>query len=253
MPAKLAEAMTYKRQAWPAVVRAVAGEDQFPAAAEAARMYAGPGLREVTLDEPDAYWRLLKSMWAEGHTFVLLEHDIVIEEGVIADLLACPGWFCGRAYLMMGAAFGAAFGCTKFDARLIALYPNAWDDIVACHDQMPGAYFRPGEGPTHWRSLDSRFAWLLQRIYGFGIQCTHWPAIPHLNPTFMAGRDPYEAARQSPHPRPHHCIQGHPCRCLLGAEQHPCPARSNLDGSGVIVHTQPRLESSGQEAPGVAA
>ena len=176
-----------------------------------------------------------------------MERDIVLREGAIEDLQGCPGAWCGFTYLIMGCAFSAAFGFTKFDSRLINAYPNVWTDMIDEYPNMPPAF--QGGGPKHWRCLDSRFLWMMQRVYGFGVICSHWPALVHLNTTMLGDRDPYELAKASPNPAPHTCWKGHFCRCLLGFTGHSCPARSGLDDSGVVVHTEPNLASSEQVLP----
>lgn len=216
----------------------------YPAAMEAAERYA-PGLEVVTVEGDFAYYDLLAEDWTRDDDMYLIEHDIVIREDTIRDLSECVCAWGGFAFLVMGCAFTAAFGATKFDRRLKRAYPNLWQDMITEYPRIPAA-FQDEKGPRYWRTLDSRFAWMLERVYGFGVQCTHWPALPHLNPIMMGDRDPYEAASRSPNPKPHACWQGHFCRCLLGVTGHPCPARSGLDGAGVLVHTTPRLAQSSQ-------
>lgn len=126
----------------------------------------GPGTDE-------AYFNLLHAVWAEGAAFTVVEHDIVVFPGAIADLEACSQPWCGRPY-SMGGSMEAALGCTRFSAALVANNPGVVDAI----DRLP---FDGITKRRHWGRLDTRLAQVLHDQLGLTIH-THWPAVEHLNP-----------------------------------------------------------------------
>jgi hypothetical protein len=113
----------------------------------------------------DAYWKLLRDLWAKRQTFIILEHDIVPPEGALEAIWACPRDWCGVPY-PVGRIWGVWHGCTKFGRDLIRRYPEAvrsmrvhsWDALDA---QLIDYIQRRQKERAHW----------------------HWPAALHLNET----------------------------------------------------------------------
>ena len=131
------------------------------------------GVEYVDVSGDDyAYGRLLRRLWADAETFLLIEHDVVPWLHTIPEMLLCPEPYCAAPYAW-GQAVGVALGCTKFDGLLMRAYPDAAE--VAC--RIPSNYGRPG----HWRQLD---VWLqaavLRDLYGYQPHC-HLPAVAHRN------------------------------------------------------------------------
>ncbi len=126
-----------------------------------------------------SYFELLSQLWAEGETFVIVEHDILVYPGAIQEIWDCEVPFCGKPYVIHGG-FAACFGCTKFDASFLRAFPNAM--------KMGGARQHPmglGTGYTHWETLDSRIVAALSEL---GWSCNgsqwphqHWPSVRHLH------------------------------------------------------------------------
>jgi hypothetical protein len=83
----------------------------------------------------DAYWRLLRELWADGESFILIEHDIVVTPLVIDRLTKCTSspW-CTHPYLGAGwkdgypkALVQTSLGCVRFDQELILDHPEVWE------------------------------------------------------------------------------------------------------------------------------
>lgn len=101
--------------------------------------------RDVSADD-EAYWRLLADLWAEGESFVLVEHDVVIVEGIVDALAACPFDWCCAAY-PYGRGTIVGLGCTKFTAPLLARVPDAVERAGLVEDRT--------HPPRHWCRLDA--------------------------------------------------------------------------------------------------
>lgn len=101
--------------------------------------------------DDEAYWRLLRDLWDEGETFVVVEHDIVLGAYTLVDLARCEGEWCTCPYpYFHGRYYG--LGCAKFSDRLIARVPELMDLVGKMSDA--------DHPPRHWCRLD---AWI-QRV-----------------------------------------------------------------------------------------
>lgn len=100
-----------------------------------------------------AYARLLADAWRAPGDLVVVEHDVGIRPGVIAELLACPRPWCGFSY-PVGDVLLVALGCTKFSAKLREQLPAAMDAAAADTDS--------GVPAGDWRRLDVRLAAVLE-------------------------------------------------------------------------------------------
>ena len=103
-----------------------------------------------------AYPEFFQARWAEGETFINVEHDVVPWPGAIEQLWDCPHDWCWFSYPGW-TADEAPFGCVKFSAALIAEHPGVWD-------QYPGLLKAQG-GPcfTAWCGLDVYWWWYALR------------------------------------------------------------------------------------------
>lgn len=128
----------------------------------------------VHLDDPEyGYGRLLQQVWAQGETFAIVEHDIVVNPGTIADFDSCPELYCAAPYAWT-TQVGPALGCTRFRTELLESVPDAIDQVLA----TPSAWGEPG----HFRQLD---VFLMRRVLRdqHGLQPhVHLPPVEHLNP-----------------------------------------------------------------------
>ena len=78
-------------------------------APHAERVYVG--------DDPTDYWQLLRRVWADGRSFILIEHDIEFSGECIEVLEECSSPFCTVA---------GYFRLTKFDAELMERTPDVF-------------------------------------------------------------------------------------------------------------------------------
>jgi hypothetical protein len=113
---------------------------------------------------PDAYRELLEECWAQGESFLLVEHDIEIHERVVSELQACQEPWCAFPYAI-GAPGGdlidSSLGATRFSAALL--------------EALPGLI---GSLPVRdWRRLDCEIAPRL-RSAGFAPH-VHSPPVSH--------------------------------------------------------------------------
>lgn len=79
----------------------------------------GVSAEVVVLDNGYGYGRLLDRLWADGETFVLLEHDVVPWPGAVDALLACDEPWCVHEYPFAANAVRWALGCVKVAERLL--------------------------------------------------------------------------------------------------------------------------------------
>ena len=116
------------------------------------------------------YFDLLSSLWADGETFCIVEHDIVVHETAMRELDECPNDWCGFPHEYMGDV-GYYLGCVKFGADLIARHPDA---VVRTGVIFDGLYPK-----RHWYRLDSRLQTTILGNRG-EVKCQHLPQVRHL-------------------------------------------------------------------------
>lgn len=130
-----------------------------------------PACEYVALgSNPTAYWSLLDRLWPQRESFVLVEHDVEIHEGVLRALTYCPKPWCVFPYAGPanygpggGVLFDQALGCTRFRSSLLVTSPGVISGIDAkSHD---------------WRGLDARVAGALRSL-GHRPH-VHWPEVLH--------------------------------------------------------------------------
>lgn len=111
-----------------------------------------------------SYWELLTKVWADSHSFVVVEHDIEIHEHVLTSFAACPEPWCVYLYLYRGRRFfSQSLGCSRFRDSLLEERPNLIADFQgACR---------------HWNSLDGRLIYELGEI-GYRAHA-HCPPVTH--------------------------------------------------------------------------
>lgn len=135
----------------------------------------------------DGYWKFLAGMWANGQTFVNVEHDVIVRPDTLDELDQCPEQWCSFPVPYMSGAY-AGLACAKFGQPLIAAIPDALDRIATMSDA--------GHPPKHYCRLDS---WLQDRILpstGFR-RHYHDPPLGHYRPD---GADPWPShGCQVPH------------------------------------------------------
>lgn len=117
----------------------------------------------VELHGDHGYSDLLKTLWAEGETFVLVEQDVLPWPGAVEELHNCVGLWCSCSYIHNGAhGLYHMLGCTKVSARLIGMLPHVWDK------------------PVHWTRCDTH---LYHEARALGQDPhPHRPPVVHLHP-----------------------------------------------------------------------
>lgn len=66
----------------------------------------------------EAYFDLLEALWAQGETFLIVEHDMAVHRGVYDALVTCNGAWCQVPYLVAGQVQGA-LGVARFHKVLL--------------------------------------------------------------------------------------------------------------------------------------
>ena len=82
-----------------------------------------------------AYSDFLRERWAEGESFINIEHDIVPWPGAIEEIAECPEPWCGYAYhtgpsLDPHPYWHPMLGCVKLGAELIRRTAGMWDEHI---------------------------------------------------------------------------------------------------------------------------
>lgn len=96
-----------------------------------------------------AYFDLLSQWWSEGRSFIVVEHDVVVNPDSIDEIEACPHDWCAFPYRYMDRERQYGLGCVKFSADLIARCPDAMMRVGVMSD--------PTHPKRHWCRID---AWL---------------------------------------------------------------------------------------------
>ena len=107
---------------------------------------------------PTAYHELLAGLWREGQAFTVIEHDVVVRPGAIAELDRCPERWCCAVYRSAVGPLIGGLGCTRFSGQLLQEHPAVFRTI----DHLP-----PDGTPRHyWGRLDTRLKIVLMQSEG---------------------------------------------------------------------------------------
>jgi hypothetical protein len=111
-----------------------------------------------------AYYDLVRELWSQGETFIVVEHDIVIWPGALRVTWECPHPLC--VYYAPGPVGVIGLGCVKYGKDLISSFPSHLDNI--------------DPSQRSWRMLDKSLTWdLINKGISFH---NHEPMVSHLNP-----------------------------------------------------------------------
>lgn len=102
------------------------------------------------------YWTLLYDLWQAKQSFIVVEHDIVVNETTIDELRVCEHDWCAMPFPYRGEEKAYSLACTKFSAGLIGRYPKLLEIVGGMSDA-----FHP---PGHWCRLDAWTYELLTRL-----------------------------------------------------------------------------------------
>ncbi len=125
------------------------------------------------------YGGLLLDWWRRGEPFVVVEHDIVINDKVLPQFEECDHDWCCFAYsTAKRGRLVHSLGCARFSARLLE------------RTQKDAGYLRI----CPWWACDQAIAKICMRA-GFAAH-THWPMVEHRHNQFVGddsdGREPDE-------------------------------------------------------------
>ena len=122
------------------------------------------------------YWQMLTHLWAQGESFILVEHDVEIHGSVFPEFLNCWRPWCVFPYSGppilgggLGAPFERALGCTRFRSDLLREHPQLISSI--------GLDWRRPEEHRDWRGLDARIASALDQAGE--VPHVHSPPVRH--------------------------------------------------------------------------
>src|SRR4051812_16119673 len=77
---------------------------------------------------PFDYHELLKSLWHQRETTILVEHDVLPWPGALQELWQCPCKWGSYSYpLHGGVGIHHGFGCTKLTRELMDAVPDVWE------------------------------------------------------------------------------------------------------------------------------
>lgn len=100
----------------------------------------------VKMTDDFTYGRMLADLWSYGETFCIIEQDVVVQPGTLAEMDGCQERWCAYPTGYMGSYLWG-LSCVKFGAGLLARYPNAV--IEANQIDIP-----PLHPPGHWCTRD---------------------------------------------------------------------------------------------------
>jgi hypothetical protein len=113
------------------------------------------------LDTGTGYHMVLREAWRQGESFLVIEHDVAIHNGVVPQLEACPEPWCLFPYSGGHEMLVGGLGCTRFSGELTRRFP----DLV---DSLPS---------NEWWQLDSLIdGALIERGVAMHV---HEPAVAH--------------------------------------------------------------------------
>ncbi len=140
-----------------------------PATAAALDATSAPWEAVDVSSDDESYWRLLRDLWADSETFLIVEHDIVVRPSTVVEMAMCPSQWCAARYPYFNGNH-AGMGCAKFGTSLLRALPDAIGEIG---DRFDGSHPR-----RHWCRLD---AWLTRLLHQRGIPlCTNHAPVGHV-------------------------------------------------------------------------
>ena len=100
------------------------------------------GARFVDTSSSDfRYYELMRELWSEGETFIIVEHNVVPDDDLIADLWSCSQDYCSISH---------SLACVKFGAGLVRRWPSLFEEMVPMRWGQVDTYIREGlEGGEH--------------------------------------------------------------------------------------------------------
>jgi hypothetical protein len=113
----------------------------------------------IQVVDEGAYWRLFQSLWQRGEDFILVEHDIEVNESTITGFDECPASWCTAKYRWRrregyrgptDVILVHALGCVRYRAELMAQIPELGDPAW-----LRSRFSQLGEQPWDYRLVDA--------------------------------------------------------------------------------------------------
>ena len=156
--------------------------------------YPAHAIYRQRAEHPTDYADDLRQVWRMPGDLVVVEQDVVVPRGAIAELLACDADWCTHPHWTGERYDTQTLGLAKFSAGLRFVYPHLADRALAgpwrqgpgpalpADGAQPVLSEDPRQWPTTapWTECDSRLAVLLNRE--IGPPCVHHPPTLHLHP-----------------------------------------------------------------------
>jgi hypothetical protein len=126
------------------------------------------------------YGHLLEKLWVKQEDFLIIEHDIVIHEGLVEEFAECEEEWCSSPYTYFDqpvTTSGGGLGCTKFSIQLMYRWPTLMQQANALPCQ--------GHSNGHWCTRD----WAIyQLLCAGGSFASQYPAKRHQTHTPVGHR-----------------------------------------------------------------
>lgn len=136
--------------------------------AETVVALAGEKIRYAPMLTDTSYWELLRDLWGAGQSFILVEHDIVVNETTLDELKVCDHDWCAMPFPYRGEERAYSLACTKFSKGIIARHPDLIEIVGQMSDEA--------HDPMHWCRLDM---WLFMVLSELGeVRHEHERATP---------------------------------------------------------------------------
>jgi len=122
-------------------------------------------IRWLDTTGPEGYWDVLRRLWEDQRTFVVLEADKFPDAGALQELWQCPHEWCSYPVPTREGSPRAPYpslACTKFDRTLMVSDPDLMQKV---------GELDLGLGVREWSRLDMAVAGFCDNI----AEC-HWHA-----------------------------------------------------------------------------
>jgi hypothetical protein len=144
--------------------------------AETVVALTGEQVRYSPMLDDGSYFELLRDLWVDGRSFIIVEHDIVVNETTLDELRVCDHDWCAMPFPYRGNPMAYSLACAKFSAALIARNPDLMEIVGQRSDAK--------HPPRHWCRMD---AWIWQLLTDRGeVRHEHSRSQPvgHVGPQF---------------------------------------------------------------------
>lgn len=115
-----------------------------------------------------AYGRLLGRVWADGESFLLLEHDIEVTPRALEEAQTCDRLWCTSPYRYRWLAYEfmltSALGCARFRGDLLKAHPEVMDRVNDMSNAPEFVYAGGVVDAAPWWLIDGRLNAVLRSV-----------------------------------------------------------------------------------------